>query len=257
MAAPEKLDLLAARALDAAPPARLSLTDITGRAKARHRRSVAIRASVSLAAVVVAVAVGWSLQGSHDERIQVATLPQTTINDIVLGDVGIWPSGGGAPSPAALAEDFAASVLGWPDAIVATDPSLTGDPTWVTIQDPGTDARLRALSVPTVDTDHWRFIQIGSGLTLEPGGAGIRVAVSTPPPEADRIVAYASTNTGTKSFQGPVDNTIASIELTGMTDRNELRSILVLYKTANGQVLKAAGAVIAIDPPATIPNRQP
>ncbi len=257
MIAPEKLDMLATLALEDVPPARLSLADITHRAETRRRRGVVFRVTAGLAAAVVIAAVGWALQDSNVEHIQVAALQQADSNGILLDDVGIWPSGEGAPSPAALAEDFAAGVLGWQDAIVTTDPSRSGDPTWVTIQDPGSGIQLRALSVPTVDTDHWSFIQIGSGLTLGPGDTGLRVGVGASPPEVDRIVAYASTNTSTRSFQGPVDNTTTSIELTGIGDRNELRSILVLYKSANGYVLNAVGAVIAIHPTTTIPNRQP
>jgi len=256
MVVPEKLDLLAAQALDAAPPPRLSPIDISRRAETRRLRGMALRASVSLVVVVMAVAVGWSLQRSGDEQIQVATLQQTTINDVMLDDIGIWPSGDGAPSPTALGEDFAAGVLGWQNATVTTDPSRAGDPTWLTIQDPTTGARLRALSVPTIDTGHWRFIQIGSELTLEPGDTGLRVRVSASP-KFDRIVAYASTNTGTRSFQVSADGTSTSIELTGISDLNELRSILVLYRSANGHVLDAGGGVIAINPPAIEPSPQP
>jgi len=257
MIAPDQLDLLAARALETAPPARLSLTDIARRAKARRRRGVAFRVMASLTVIVAAVSFGWSLQGDHEEPVQVAALQQADSNGIVLDDVGIWPSGEGAPSPTALAEDFAAGVLGWQDAIVTTDPSRSGDPTWVTIQDPGSGIQLRALSVPTVDKGHWSFVQIGSGLTLGPGEAGLRVGVGASPPEVDRIVAYASTNSGTRSFQGSVDRTTTSIELTGIGDITELGSVLVLYKAADGYVLNAAGAVMAIHPAADEPSGQP
>lgn len=257
MPTPEQLDVLAAQAIDSAPPATLSLTDINRRAKQRRRRTVALRTSATMVAVVVAIAVGWSLQGNHTERTQVAAPQQADRLGVVLDDAGIWPSGDGAPSPTAIAENFAAGVLRWNNARVTIDPSRTGDPTWITIQNPDTGTQLRALSVPAGDIDHWRFIQIGSGLTMGPGDTGPRVGFGTRRPGVDRVEVYASTNTGTSSFQGPVDDTTNSIELTGIRDLNEVRSVLVIYIDANGHVLDAAGTATYIDQPTTIPDRVP
>jgi hypothetical protein len=244
MVTSERLDRLAQQALEAAPPAKLSLTDIANRAETRRRRSTALRSGAGVVAIVVAVALGWSLQDNDADRLQVAAVDEATGGTVELNDVGIWPAGAGASDPTTLAEDFARQVLGWQDATVSADPARPGDPTWVTIQDPSSGTQLRALAVPAADIEHWWFVQIGSGLIYGPGAEGLRVDLASPPAGASQVEVYAATETGTRRFQGPVDSTTTSIELTGIADRSDVSSILILYENSDGKVLAVAGGVI-------------
>jgi len=245
MVEPDRLDQLAQESLRNPPATRLTLGEITQRAHTRNRRSRLARASAGLVAALTVVAVSWMVDGDNDASVNtVAAVERTSGGIIELAASGIWPAGDGASTPRLLAEDFADQVLNWPDADITTDEAASGDPTWLTIHDPTTGTRLRALAVPTSDTDHWRLIQIGNGLLYRPGDTGVRVEFGDPPASATEVIVYAATDLGTQHFRGPITDTMTSIELTGLTDRSELRSVLILYQTADGQVLDAAGGVI-------------
>lgn len=161
-----------------------------------------------------------------------------------LGADAIWPEPLDDGGPKAVAQRFAAGVLGWGYPLVTVDPEAAPDgPSWVTIaSDSGPDVEL--LAVPFGDSG-WGAVQIGEGTSIgiaDRPEVGTRIDIQQIPGAAEVVVHIADLTGKTRAWQASLTNYAepTSIVVPDL-DIEEIATALILYNDLAGRTLAVHG----------------
>jgi hypothetical protein len=247
----DELDRLGER-LVASPLRTPSSVDVLRRRVRRRqsRRLAAIAVGVSTSVIV---AVGAVVALRAPQQVVVVTGEPVIDTDRasaagLSAGPAVWPKDPSRFSSAHdVTEGFAREVLGWQDPSVDADVAVTG-PTWLWVSQEGAGPeRLRVLAVPS--GDGWALMQVGeSGLSLTEGMT-VRFTVPDGVVRASGGVVLVRHVDGAAAIPLSDDDLRAgSRDLPPEIRRQDVLSVVVLFRDAGGETIAARGSSFASPP---------
>ena len=183
---------------------------------------------------------GYALIWSEADYSEGVLIEGTEVEPFTsLGPEWIWPGILESGGPQLVGERFAMEVLGWEDATVELDPQAEpGGPVWLTIT--SGQGVVSALAIPD-PAGGWGFYQIGEG------GMGLGVGAGATPmlgvvalEGAATAIALIGQESATRAWQFDLKGGASDLSLPDLSF-DEIRTAMVLYYDAAGQVLGAVG----------------
>lgn len=241
---------------EAAPE--LTLDEVRDRAlqgglvrSSRRPRPAVVALGAFMAVLLTGFLVG-ALTQPWDRQAPVSSQPEIIPPDladttdeppVLLGVNYLWAETPRNDTPGELAEDFAASVLGWHDIDVWAIEDPEDDVTWVRIQRADRSEIVHVLTSRTIDGSHV-VVEAGHGVELAPFETGsIKVGLAMVPEasEAEIIVRMSDGSYEVETIAldpdnpGPVD---AELRQVGPSN---IGSVLVRYRDETGEVIRVNG----------------
>jgi hypothetical protein len=262
MLSPELLGKDLADLFDEATP-ELTLDEVRDRAfqsgpvrHSRRPRPAVVALGAFLAVLFTGLLVGaltqpWDRQAPAISQPEIispdhtdTTAAETTAAPpVALGVSYLWPETPQNDTPSGVAEDFAASVLGWQNIEDVWASEHSDGVTWVRIQRADSPEEVDVATTPSPDGNHV-IVEAGHGVELaqsETGGITVGLAMVPEASEAEIIIRMLD---GTYEVEtvaldpdnpGPVDAELPQL------DPSSIGSVLVRYRDETGQVIRING----------------